>query len=56
MGAIKRFIRKVKRNRAFKHFHKYCLHIPCTSCPYFKDDGQNGICMLAVDLGLEGLQ
>lgn len=58
---MKRLLRKIKdmfnikRKIAFKKFDKECLHLPCTACPYFIDDGRYGKCELAVRYGLEEL-
>jgi len=49
-------IRKIKQYFKRKEFEKRCLHIPCTKCPYFLDDGLDGRCILVASLGLEGEQ
>lgn len=46
-------IRKIKMYFKRRKFIKRCLHVPCTVCPYFFDDGMNGKCKIAISLGLE---
>ena len=48
-------IRKIKLYFKRRKFRKRCLFIPCTSCPFFIDDGKDGKCHVAIELGLEEL-
>ena len=52
---LKKIDKRFALRKARNEFQRRCLYIPCTNCPYHLDDGENGKCRVAVELGLEEL-
>ena len=52
---FRRIIYYFRKRAARKKFLKRCLMLPCTHCPNFIDNGRDGKCKLAIELGLEEL-